>query len=108
MGGVFLILLSLLINSQVSFVSDGVDFLFSARESPVAWEGEPMEGVDNNQASQSAGPESHGSPGTTQGQRRWEAEEETKEDQPQPEDEESNSGVCDLGRLFYTEMFPQK
>lgn len=72
-------------------------FLYNARESPVAWEGEQAEGVDNNQASQPGGPESHSSPGHNQGQRRWEAEEESKEDQPQPEDEESTSGVCDWG-----------
>nr|XP_046235695.1 zinc finger protein 800b isoform X2 [Scatophagus argus] len=65
----------------------------SARESPVAWEGEPMEGVDNNQPSQ---PESHSSPGHNQGQRRWEAEEEAKEEQPKHEDEGSTSGVEDV------------
>ncbi|KAF3705066.1 Zinc finger protein 800 [Channa argus] len=68
----------------------------SARESPVAWEGQPMESVDNNQASQPSGPESHNSPAHSQGQRRWEAEEEAKEDHPQPEDEESTSGVEDV------------
>ncbi|KAM9334887.1 LOW QUALITY PROTEIN: zinc finger protein 800b [Symphorus nematophorus] len=68
----------------------------SARESPVAWEGEPVEGVDNNQASQPGGPESHSSPGHNQGQRRWETEEEAKEEQPQNEDEESTSGVEDV------------
>ncbi|XP_040886404.1 zinc finger protein 800b isoform X2 [Toxotes jaculatrix] len=68
----------------------------SARESPVAWEGEQVEGVDNNQASQRGGPESHNSPGHNQGQRRWEAEEEAKEEQPQPEDEGSTSGVEDV------------
>ncbi|XP_051248993.1 zinc finger protein 800b isoform X1 [Dicentrarchus labrax] len=68
----------------------------SARESPVAWEGEPMEGVDNNQPSQPGGPESHNSPGHNQGQRRWEAEEETKAEQPQLEDEGSTSGVEDV------------
>ncbi|XP_071359000.1 zinc finger protein 800b isoform X2 [Trachinotus anak] len=68
----------------------------SARESPVAWEGEPVEGADNNQASQRGGPESHSSPGHNQGQRRWEAEEEAKEEQPQPEDEGSTSGVEDV------------
>ncbi|XP_008290157.1 zinc finger protein 800-like, partial [Stegastes partitus] len=68
----------------------------SARESPVAWEGEPVEGVDNNQASQPGGPESHSSPGPNQGQRRWEPEEEAKEEQPPPEDEGSNSGVEDV------------
>ena len=54
-----------------------------------------MEGVDNNQAGQRGGQESHGSPGHNQGQRRWEAEEEAKEEQPQPEDEGSTSGVGD-------------
>ncbi|KAK2858931.1 hypothetical protein Q5P01_003551 [Channa striata] len=68
----------------------------SARESPVAWEGEPMESVDNTQASQPSGPESQNSPAHNQGQRRWEAEEEAKEDHPQPEDEESTSGVEDV------------
>ncbi|GAA6230684.1 zinc finger protein 800 isoform X2 [Lates japonicus] len=68
----------------------------SARESPVAWEGEPVEGVDNNQANQRGGPESHSSPGHNQGQRRWEAEEEAKEEQPPPEDEGSTSGVDDV------------
>ncbi|XP_059181776.1 zinc finger protein 800b [Centropristis striata] len=63
----------------------------SARESPVAWEGEAVEGVDNNQP---GGPESHSSPG--QGQRRWEGEEEAKEEQPQHEDEGSTSGVEDV------------
>ncbi|XP_040002992.1 zinc finger protein 800b isoform X2 [Xiphias gladius] len=68
----------------------------SARESPVAWEGEPVDGVDSNQASQRGGPESHSSPGPNQGQRRWEAEEEAKEEQPQPEEEGSTSGVEDV------------
>ncbi|XP_044042248.1 zinc finger protein 800b isoform X2 [Siniperca chuatsi] len=68
----------------------------SARESPVAWEGEPVEGVDNNQPSQPGGPDSHSSPGHNQGQRRWEAEEEAKEEQPQHEDEGSTSGVEDV------------
>lgn len=76
---------------------DHLYFPYNGRESPVAWEGEQAEGVDNNQASQPGGPESHSSPGHSQGQRRWEAEEEAKEDQPQPEDEESTSGVCDWG-----------
>ncbi|XP_074554502.1 zinc finger protein 800b isoform X2 [Halichoeres trimaculatus] len=65
----------------------------SARESPVAWEGEQVEGVDNSQPSQPAGPES---PGHNQSQRRWEAEEDNTEEQPQPEDEESTSGVEDV------------
>lgn len=42
-----------------------------------------MEGVDNNQPSQPESP----------GQKRWEAEEEAKEEQPQHEDEGSTSGV---------------
>ena len=67
--------------------------LHSARESPVVWEGEAVEDVDNNQASQPGGPES---PGHNQGQRRWEAEEAAKEETPQPEDEGSTSGVSDL------------
>ncbi|KAL3977345.1 olfactory receptor [Sarotherodon galilaeus] len=68
----------------------------SARESPVNWEGESMEGVESNQANQTGGPESHNSPGHNQGQRRWEPEEEAKEEQPPPEDEGSNSGVEDV------------
>ncbi|XP_039891124.1 zinc finger protein 800b isoform X2 [Simochromis diagramma] len=68
----------------------------SARESPVNWEGESMESVENNQANQTGGPESHNSPGHNQGQRRWEPEEEAKEEQPPPEDEGSNSGVEDV------------
>ncbi|KAF1372402.1 hypothetical protein PFLUV_G00265010 [Perca fluviatilis] len=68
----------------------------SARESPVAWEGEPVEGVDNNQPSQPGGSESHSSPGQNQGQKKWEAEEEAKEEQPQQEDEGSTSGVEDV------------
>ncbi|XP_047430542.1 zinc finger protein 800b isoform X2 [Mugil cephalus] len=69
----------------------------SARESPVTWEGEdPVEGVDNNQANQPGAAESHSSTGHNQGQRRWEAEEEPKEEQPQAEDEGSNSGVEDV------------
>ncbi|KAM4569345.1 zinc finger protein 800b isoform 2-T5 [Odontesthes bonariensis] len=68
----------------------------SARESPVAWEGEAGEGVDNSQANQQGVPESHSSPGHNQGPRRWEPEEEAKEEQPQPEEEGSNSGVEDV------------
>ncbi|XP_026182353.1 zinc finger protein 800b isoform X2 [Mastacembelus armatus] len=68
----------------------------SARQSPVAWEGEPVEGADNNQASQPGASESHSSPGHNQAQRRWESEEEAKGDQPQPEDEGSTSGVEDV------------
>lgn len=63
----------------------------SARESPVAWEGEAEESVENNQASQPSGSETHNSPG----QKGWEADEEPKEEQPKPEDEGSNSGVGD-------------
>lgn len=69
-----------------------LNILHSARESPVAWEGEE-EGVDGNQPSQPGGPESHSSPGHNQGQRRWEAEEEPKDEQTQHEDEGSTSGV---------------
>ncbi|XP_054480628.1 zinc finger protein 800b [Anoplopoma fimbria] len=68
----------------------------SARESPVAWEGESVEGADNNQPSQPGGPESHSSPGPNQGQKRWESEEEPKVEPPQPEDEGSTSGVEDV------------
>ncbi|KAM4712113.1 zinc finger protein 800b [Anableps anableps] len=64
----------------------------SARESPVAWEGENMEGVENNPTSQASGPESHNSPGP----KKWEADDEAKEEQPKPEDEGSNSGVEDV------------
>lgn len=75
----------------------------SARESPVAWEGgDPVEGVDNNQANQPGAAESHSSTGHNQGQRRWEAEEETKEEQPQAEDEGSNSGVGDNVKMSDT------
>ncbi|XP_039648364.1 zinc finger protein 800b [Perca fluviatilis] len=73
-----------------------LNVLHSARESPVAWEGEPVEGVDNNQPSQPGGSESHSSPGQNQGQKKWEAEEEAKEEQPQQEDEGSTSGVEDV------------
>lgn len=81
--------------SSLSHFSDMMffDIPYSARESPVAWEGEPMEGADNNQANQRSAPESHSSTAHTQGQRRWEPEEEAKEEQPQPEDEGSTSGV---------------
>ncbi|XP_047194585.1 LOW QUALITY PROTEIN: zinc finger protein 800b [Hippoglossus stenolepis] len=67
----------------------------SARESPVAWE-EPAEGGDNSQASQRGGAESHSSPGPNQGQKKWEAEEEAKAEQPPPEEEGSTSGVDDV------------
>lgn len=53
-----------------------------------------MEGVDNNQSNQPGGTESHSSPGHNLGQRRWEAEEEPKDEQTQHEDEGSTSGVC--------------
>ncbi|KAM3587597.1 uncharacterized protein V6R79_009812 [Siganus canaliculatus] len=68
----------------------------SARESPVAWEGDQVEGVDNNQPSQPGGTDSHSSPGHNQGSRRWEPEEEAKEEQPPHEDEGSTSGVEDV------------
>lgn len=71
-----------------------INLLYSTRESPVAWEGEAGDGVENNQANQPGGPES---PGHTQGRKRWDAaEEEAKEEPPQPEDEGSTSGVGDL------------
>lgn len=57
-----------------------------------------MEGVDNTQPSQPGGPESHSSPGPNQGQKRWEAEEVAKDEQPQHEDEGSTSGVGDWTR----------
>lgn len=63
-----------------------LNILHSARESPVAWEEASAEGGDNDQPSQLGEPESHSSPG---------AEEEAKEEQPQPEDEGSTSGVGD-------------
>lgn len=52
-----------------------------------------MEGPEDPQPSQQAGAESHGSPGQYRGQRRWEAEEESKAEQTQHEDEGSTSGV---------------
>lgn len=58
-------------------------FLGSARESPVAWEGEATEGADSNPTNQQSGQENLGSA----------TEEEAKEEQQQPEDEGSNSGV---------------
>lgn len=58
------------------------------------WEGEPGDSADNNPPSQ-PGAESHSSPGPTQGQKRWESEDEAKEEAPQPEDEESTSGVSE-------------
>lgn len=72
-----------------------LNLLHSARESPVAWEGESVEDVDNNRQNQPGGPESHSSPGPNQAQRKWEAEEETKNEQTQHEDEGSTSGVGD-------------
>ncbi|XP_003972951.2 zinc finger protein 800b [Takifugu rubripes] len=68
----------------------------SARESPVTCEGETVEGPEDNQPNQQAGAESHGSPGQYRGQRRWEAEEESKAEQTQHEDEGSTSGVEDV------------
>ncbi|XP_028307346.1 zinc finger protein 800b isoform X2 [Gouania willdenowi] len=68
----------------------------SARESPVAWEGEPGEGVENNQPTEPAASDSHNSPAPNQGQKKREAEEETKEETSKPEDEGSNSGVEDV------------
>ncbi|XP_051912082.1 zinc finger protein 800b [Hippocampus zosterae] len=65
----------------------------SARESPVAWEGETGE-AENNQTAQPRGPES---PTHSQGRKKWDAEEEeAKEEAPQPEDEGSTSGVEDV------------
>ncbi|RVE56757.1 hypothetical protein OJAV_G00224690 [Oryzias javanicus] len=58
----------------------------SARESPVAWEGEATEGADSNTTNQQGGQENLGSA----------TEEEAKEEQQQPEDEGSNSGVEDV------------
>ncbi|XP_036005031.1 zinc finger protein 800b isoform X2 [Fundulus heteroclitus] len=64
----------------------------SARESPVAWEGESTEGVENNPVSQASGAESHSSPAP----KKWEADDEAKEEPAKPEDEGSNSGVEDV------------
>lgn len=55
-----------------------------------------MESGDNNQPSQPGGPEGHSSPGPNQGLRRWEGEEEPKDEQTQHEDEGSTSGVGSL------------
>lgn len=70
-----------------------LNFVRSARESPVAWEGDAVESGDNNQLGQPGGPEGHSSPGPNQGLRRWEGEEEPKDEQTQHEDEGSTSGV---------------
>lgn len=59
----------------------------------MAWEGEAVESGDNNQPSQPGGQEGHSSPGPNQGPRRWEGEEEPKDEQTQHEDEGSTSGV---------------
>lgn len=65
----------------------------------MAWEGEAGESTDNNQPSQpgggggGGGPEGHGSPAANQAARRWEAEEEPKDEQTAQEDEGSTSGV---------------
>lgn len=67
----------------------------SARESPVTCEGETVEAPEDNQPNQQAGAESHGSPGQYRGLRRWDAEEESKAEQTQHEDEGSTSGVGD-------------
>ncbi|XP_061617464.1 zinc finger protein 800b [Phyllopteryx taeniolatus] len=68
----------------------------SARDSPVAWEGEPRE-AENNQTGQPRGPESPAHSQHSQGRKKWDAEElEAKEEAPQPEDEESTSGVEDV------------
>ncbi|XP_038128214.1 zinc finger protein 800a isoform X1 [Cyprinodon tularosa] len=64
----------------------------SARESPVGWEGETTEVSENNPIGQPSGGDSHNSPGP----KKWDAEEEAKEEQPKPEDDGSNSGVEDV------------
>lgn len=72
------------------------DLFHSARESPVAWEGEAVENLDNNQPSQpgaGGGPEGRSSPAANQAARRWEVEEEPKDEQTAHEDEGSTSGV---------------
>uniref|UniRef100_H3BVQ9 Zinc finger protein 800a n=1 Tax=Tetraodon nigroviridis TaxID=99883 RepID=H3BVQ9_TETNG len=66
------------------------------RESPVTCEGETVEAPEDNQPNQQAAAESresHGSPGQYRGGRRWEAEEESKAEPTQHEDEGSTSGV---------------
>lgn len=70
--------------------------LRSARESPVAWEGDAVEGVESNPPSH---PETHSSSGANQGHKRWEAEEEeaAKEEPPVREEEGSTSGVGGRG-----------
>lgn len=65
----------------------------------MAWEGEAVESADNNQPSQpggggaAGGPEGHSSPAANQASRRWEVEEEPKDEQTAHEDEGSTSGV---------------
>lgn len=59
-------------------------------------EGETVEAPEDNQPNQQAAAESresHGSPGQYRGGRRWEAEEESKAEPTQHEDEGSTSGV---------------
>ncbi|XP_056132648.1 zinc finger protein 800-like [Lampris incognitus] len=63
------------------------------RQSPVEW-GDQEDVVENQQLSQPGGPESHST--QSQGQRRQEAEEEAREEAPQPEEEGSTSGVEDV------------
>ncbi|XP_061662659.1 zinc finger protein 800b [Syngnathoides biaculeatus] len=68
----------------------------SARDSPVAWDGETGE-AENNQAGQPRGPESPAHSQHSQGRKKWDADEvEGKEEAAEPEDEESTSGVEDV------------
>lgn len=62
----------------------------STRESPVAWEGEAADGVESSQAPPPGGAES---PGHNQGRKRWDTEEDAKEEPAPPGDEGSTSGV---------------
>ncbi|KAM8884632.1 zinc finger protein 800-like isoform 1-T2 [Synchiropus picturatus] len=61
----------------------------SSRESPVAWESEPVDGAENERCSQAAGSES-----PSQNRKKRDTEEEAKGSQP--EDEGSTSGVEDV------------
>nr|XP_061809503.1 zinc finger protein 800-like [Nerophis lumbriciformis] len=66
----------------------------SARQSPVAWEGDSGE-AENNQNGPPRGSESPAHSQHSQSRKKWD-EEEAKEDAPQPEDEGSTSGVEDV------------
>lgn len=62
---------------------------------------------EDNQPNQQAGAESHGSPGQYRGARRWDAEEESKAEQTQHEDEGSTSGVGDWRLYKHVQPNPQ-